>query len=87
MDLRSASIRNDGPNARLVSPLNTNHAFNTTYREVLHMHTNRTAVDLRPASTVVDTTTAASVAARAAAHTKMTVDIAKSASSLRRLES
>ena len=45
------------------------------------MHTNRTAVDLRPASTVVDATTAASVAARAAAHTKMTVDIARSASS------
>ena len=78
---RSASISEYGLNARLVSPLNTNHAFDTTYREVLHMNTNRSAVDLRPASTVVDATTAGSVAARAAAHTKMTVDVARSATS------
>ena len=75
---RSASISEDGLYARLVSPLNPSHAFDTTYREVLHMNTNRSAVDLRPASTVVDATTAGSVAARAAAHTKMTVDVARS---------
>ena len=47
---RSACISDNGRNARLVSPLNTNHAFNTTYREVLHMHTNRSAVEPRSAS-------------------------------------
>ena len=78
---RSASISDNGVNARLVSPLNTNHAFDTTYREILHMNTNRSAVDLRSASTVADASTAASVAARAAAHTKMIVDLARSASS------
>ena len=78
---RSASTSDNGLIARLVSPLNTSHAFGTTYREVLHMNTNRSAVDLRPASTVVDATTAGSVAARAAAHTKMTVDFARSATS------
>ena len=78
---RSACISEYGLNARLDSPLNSSHAFDTTYREVLHMNTNRSAVDLRPASTVVDATTAGSVAARAAAHTKMTVDVARSATS------
>ena len=82
VDLRSASISENGLNARLVSPLNTNHAFDTRYIEILHINTNRSAVDVGSASTVVDATTAESVAARAAAHTKMTGDIAKSASSL-----
>ena len=79
---RSASISDNGLDARLVSPLNnTNHVFDTIYREVLHMNANRSAVDLRSVSTTDNAISAASVAARAAAHTKMIVDVARSASS------
>ena len=78
---RSASISEYGLNARLVSPLNTNHAFDITYIEVLHMNTNSCAVDPRSASTIDNATTVASVAARAAARTKIIVVIATSATS------
>ena len=78
---RSACISEYDLNARLVSPLNTNHAFNTTYRGILHMNTNRSAVDPRSASISGIATTAGSVAARAAAHTDIIVEIARSATS------
>ena len=78
---RSVCISENGLNARLVSPLNTNHAFDTRYIEILHINTNRSAVEARFACTVVDATTAESVAARAAAHTHIIVNIARSASS------
>ena len=78
---RSACISEYGLYARLVSSLNTSHAIDTTYREILHLNTNRSAVADRSACISENATTAASVAARAAARTKMTVDVARSATS------